>query len=124
MKPILFSNMIAEAAINPRRLVKFGTADGSVIQAAAAADKPIGVADQLGQLTVGGRVDVVMAGICEVELGGGVTRGDPITADAVGRGVLAAPAAGTNNGVVGRALMSGVLGDVVTVILGNGTFQG
>jgi hypothetical protein len=124
MKPLLFQTFNAEAAILPRRIVKMGAADGQVLQGAAATDALIGVADFIGQATVGGRVDVVLAGTVEVELGGTVTRGAPITSDASGRGVAAAPAAGTNNGIIGRALMSGVSGDVILVILNQVTFQG
>jgi hypothetical protein len=124
MKPLLFQSFNAEAAINPRRIVKMGAADGQVLQAAAATDSPIGVADFLGQSTVGARVDVVLAGVAEVELGGTVTRGNPITSDASGRGVAAAPAAGTNNGIIGRALQSGVSGDVILVVINQVTFQG
>ena len=36
--PGLVKSMVAEAAVLPYRVVKFGTADGQVIQAAAAAD--------------------------------------------------------------------------------------
>ena len=55
--PGLVKSMVAEAAVLPYRVVKFGTADGQVIQAAAAADALVGVADNLGQSTAGHRVD-------------------------------------------------------------------
>ena len=73
--PGLVKSMVAEAAVLPYRVVKFGTADGQVIQAAAAADALVGVADNLGQSTAGHRVDVVLDGIAEAEVGAAVTRG-------------------------------------------------
>ena len=49
--PVLIKSYVAEAAVLPYRVVKFGTADGVVIQSAAAADAHVGVADSLGQAT-------------------------------------------------------------------------
>ncbi len=122
--PDLIKSFIAEAAVSPFRIVKLGAADGGVIQGAAAADALLGVADELGQATVGDRVDVVLTGIADVTYGATVTRGARLTSDATGRAVTAAPAAGTNNGIIGIALVSGVVGDVGSVLIGQTTFQG
>lgn len=113
----------AGATINPFRIVKFGAADYEVIQGAAAADALIGVTTEVDAST-GERVDVIHSGIADVKLGGTVARGALVTSDANGQGVAAAPAAGTNNGVIGRALVSGVSGDVIPVLVVPGTFQG
>ncbi|HMN55647.1 MAG TPA: DUF2190 domain-containing protein [Ottowia sp.] len=121
--PLLTKSFVAEAAINTYRIVKFGTTDDAVIQGAAAADALIGVVESVAP-ALGERCDVVLAGIAEVKLGGGVTRGGLVTSDGTGQGVAAAPAAGANNGVIGRALMSGVSGDVIPVLLSPGTTQG
>ena len=115
--------LVAEAAINPYRIVKFGTTDDFVIQGAAVGDSLIGVVEAVAP-ALGERCDVVMGGIAEISLGGSVTRGGLITSNGTGQGVAAAPAAGTNNSVIGRALMSGVSGDVIPVLLVPGTTQG
>lgn len=113
----------AGGALNANSIVKFGAADLQVFQAAAATDKLMGVTTEISTVS-GDRVDVVLLGIAEVKLGGTVTRGDRITSDASGNGVAAAPSAGTNNWVVGTALISGVAGDLISVIIGPTTFQG
>ena len=119
----LTKSYVAEAAIAGNRIVKFGAADYGVIQGAAATDLLIGVSTRL-DATTGERIDVVHEGIADVKLGGTVTRGQRITSDATGQGVAAAPAAGTNNGVVGMALTSGVSGDVIPVLISVGQIQG
>lgn len=121
--PLLTKSYTAEAAINAYRIVKFGTTDDVVIQGAAATDSLIGVVEGVAPAS-GERCDVVMAGIAEVVLGGSVTRGGLVTSNATGQGVAAAPSAGTNNGVIGRALMSGVSGDVIPVLVNPGSMQG
>lgn len=123
-KPILTENLEAGAAISPYRIVKHGAADGAVIQGAAATDALMGVADALGAAAATDRVDVITAGVAEVELGGTVTRGGLLTSDANGKGVAAAPAAGVNNRVIGIARVSGVSGDIIDVQLCPGQVQG
>lgn len=100
----------AEGAIAARRFIKYGSADRQVLQAAAAADAIMGVSERLPVLA-GERVDVVKSGLAEIEYGGVVTRGDPLTADADGRAVKAEPAAGANNQIGGWAEVSGAVGD-------------
>lgn len=112
----------AGAAIAARRIVKF-SADYTVIQAAAATDAAVGVAD-LAAVAAGDRVDVSREGIVPVEYGGTVTRGDLLTSDASGRAVTAAPAAGVNNRIIGIAEVSGVVGDIGSVLLSIGSTQG
>ena len=41
-----------------------------------------------------------------------------------GQGVTAAPGAGTNNRIVGWAVISGVIGDIIPVMIGPGSVQG
>lgn len=124
MNVILEKNMVAEAAVLANRIVKFGAADGQVVQAAAAADLLIGVASRGFDAALGERIDIMTHGIAEVKLGGAVTRGQPVTSDANGKGVVAAPAAGANARVVGIALASGVLDDVIDVLLSQSVMQG
>lgn len=123
MNPTLTKTFVAEAAVTKRRIVKFGAADGQVLMGAAVGDTIFGVAAEL-DAAIGDRVDVHVAGIAEVEFGGAVTRGDFVTTDATGQAVAAAPAAGVNNAVIGRALVSGVAADIGTVLLAPGRIQG
>ncbi|MBA3577286.1 MAG: DUF2190 family protein [Sphingomonas sp.] len=103
----------AGATIAARRIVKFGAADGVVIQAAAATDLSIGVSTDLGSAS-GERQDVFMIGnIAEVDFGGTIARGTAVTADATGKAVAAI----AGNKAVGFAEVSGVTGDVGTVII-------
>lgn len=120
----LIVTKIAEAAIAARRIVKFGTADDKVVQGAAATDSIIGVCAQPGGAAIDERVDVALSGIVEVEMGGTVNRGDPVTSDATGKGVAAAPAAGTNNRIVGFAMRDYVTGDIGDVFMSPGSLQG
>lgn len=121
--PTLTKNYTAEGAIAAHRIVKFGAADGSVTQAAASTDLVIGVNEAL-PVVAGERVDVIRAGIADVEFGGNVTRGQPVTADADGKAVAAAPAAGVNAHIVGFAEVSAVAGDIAPVMLARGVMQG
>lgn len=105
-------NFIAEAGISAYRIVKFGSTDDYVVQAAAAGDSVIGVVEGVAP-SAGERCDVVLAGIAEVTLGGGVTRGGGVVSDASGKGVAAA----SSNRAIGYALASGMSGDVIPILL-------
>jgi hypothetical protein len=73
----------------------------------------------------GERVEVMTHGIAWVEAGAAVALGAPVTADSVGRGVAAAPAAGVNNRIIGLALDAAVAaGDQIRVLLSPGLMQG
>jgi hypothetical protein len=113
---------VAEAAIAAKRIVKFGTADNAVVQAAAVGDSLIGVSDLAAASAE--HVTVVMGGIAIVEYGGTITRGGLVTSDADGKAVAAAPAAGANNRTIGVAMVSGVAGDLGSVLLQPGSVQG
>jgi hypothetical protein len=104
------------------QLAKFVTDDNTVVVAAAATDAIIGVA--MHAATSGQDVTVQLLGIADVKTEGTITRGDLVTSNANGNGVAAAPSAGTNNGVIGRAMQSGVTGDIIAVALNIGTTQG
>lgn len=123
--PSLIKSYVAEAAVLPYRIVKLGTADGQVVQAAAATDAAIGIADNLGQASAGYRVEVIHEGIAEIEAGAAITRGALLMADASGRGITATASAGSNVAIVGRALNSAAAaGEIVNVLVSIGTFQG
>lgn len=129
MKPLLTENFEAEAAIAKYRICKYGTGGEQAAQAAASTDLMFGISDSLGAAAAGDRVDVHTAGIVDVEYGGAVSKGDPLTADAQGRAVAATrhthtentAAAYTQNAttaaaadvrIVGHARVDGVLGDI------------
>lgn len=113
----------AEGAIAAYRIVKPGAADGGYLQAAAATDFLMGVCESVGPAS-GERLDVVKAGIADVEFGGTVTRGGPVTSDASGRAVAAAPGAGANVRIIGFAEVSAVVGDIAAVWIEPGLMQG
>lgn len=120
---LLARNFKAEAAIPAFTLVRTGSTDGSVAPCALVTDPVMGVTTDI-PAALGERADVILAGVADVLYGGTVARGDWLTTDASGRAVTAAPAAGINNNVVGRALVSGVLGDVGSVTLACNRIQG
>jgi hypothetical protein len=121
---LLAKTFVAEAAVPGRRIVKMGTADDQVVVGALATDAPFGVSDPIGQALAGGRVDVIVRGIAEIEAGGTIPRGARVTTNAFGQGVAAAPSTGTNNGVIGIALRAASSGDYVPVLLAQHTMQG
>lgn len=110
--PLLDKTYTAAAAIEPYRILKFATADTTVTPAAAATDALIGVSDQVGAAS-GEAVDITLVGVGEVCLGGSVTRGNSLTADADGQAVVAA----TGNVIIGKALKSGSAGDIIPILL-------
>ena len=122
--PLLAVNYLADLAIPINRLAKFGTGDRNVTLATAATDFIIGAVNETA-IALGERADVVRVGIAWVECGAAVPRGSPITADAVGRAVVAAPAAGINNRIIGFADESGLAaGDVIRFAIAPGLMQG
>ena len=118
----LFRTYIAGAAVNGKRFVKFDSDDRTVIQGAAAGDSLIGVSDITA--ATGERVDVQHTNLAPVEYGGNVTRGALLISDSVGRAIAATAAAGTNVRTMGIAMESGVSGDIGSVLIAPGSFQG
>lgn len=116
-------NYTSGAAIAAYRIVKFDSTDYTVIQAAAATDLSVGVSE-LGCTAAGDRVDIVKCALAKVEYGGTITRGQKLTADANGKAVAAAPAAGVNNHIIGIAEVSGVSGDIGEVWINFSVMQG
>lgn len=108
--PGLIKSLLAGAVIAANRIVKFGADDAHVVQAAAATDASIGVSP-LGAEEIGQVCDFATEGLCTVEYGGTVTRGDMLTADANGMAVVAA----AGNRAIGVAMVSGVAGDLGSV---------
>jgi hypothetical protein len=119
MSQLLLKNYIAGAATTKYRIAKFGAADRKVVQAAAATDALIGVFGEL-DAALNERVDVVRSGMTLVEYGGTVARGDPLTADADGKAIKAAPAAGARVSIFGFAEVSAVAGDIEMAMIAPG----
>lgn len=114
---ILNTNGSAEAAIPAYTIVKPGATDGSWVPAAAATDLMGGVSESVAAAS-GERVDVARVGIADVLYGGTVTRGQKLTSDASGRAVTAV----SGNHVIGTAEVSGVVGDIGSVLIAPGVF--
>lgn len=121
--PGLTKAYLATAIIAAYRIVKYDAVDGAVIQSTSATDLHAGVTTKV-PAAVGEHADVIKGGLADIEYGGAVTRGNPLTSDAVGRAVVAAPAAGVNNRIIGSAEVSGVLGDIGQVWIAPGYIQG
>ncbi len=120
---VLAKGFVAGAAIAPYRIVKLSAAD-TVVQSAAAADSHIGVVSEVGPAS-GERCEVHAYGLVFVEAGAAVALGALVTADAQGRGIAAAPAAGVNARHIGVAFeAASAAGDVIRVLLSQGSVQG
>ena len=121
--PLMFKAFTAGAAISAFRIVRFSAAD-TVVQAAAATENMFGVNSDLA-VANGERCEVMTDGIAWVEAGAAIGIGLFVTADSVGRGVAAAPAAGVNNRIIGIALdAASAAGDQIRVLLSAGSVQG
>ena len=129
MNSLLQKAFTVSAAVNPYRIVKLGSTDDEVVQAAAVTDLMFGVSNDLGvsaaDITAGKtRIDIIVSGIADVKAGGTITRGNEVTSDASVQGVASAPAAGVNNRIIGIALASAVSGDIIPVMISQGLKQG
>jgi len=113
----------ASGAIPAYSVVKFTATDFQVTLGAAVSDKLCGITTEVAAVD-GERCDVIHDGIAYASCGGTVAAGDPLTVNATGQVVTAAPAAGTNNNCIGRARQSGVSGDVIEVIVDFFVYQG
>lgn len=120
----LIKTYYADAAITKHRIVKYGSDDNNCAQATAVTEKLLGVADSLGAVAAADPVDVIMDGIATVEYGGNVTRGDWLTTDAAGKAVTAAPGVDAIVECIGRAQVSGVDGDLGSVLLDRTSLRG
>ncbi len=132
--PGLVKTFLADGAIAARRIVKAGSAAGEVAQATAVTEALIGVCVQPGGAADGGRCDICLSGVAEVDYGGNVAVGDFLTSDADGKAVAvtrhthtentagsytqnAATAAAAARRSIGMAMVAGVSGDVGSVLL-------
>lgn len=100
-----------------------GADDNTYVQGSGVAAPLLGVF-QFAPSTDQPQVRIRMDGISWVLISTAVTRGQPLTSDANGNGVPAAPAAGVNNYIIGFAMASGVAGQLIPVRIAPGRIQG
>jgi len=117
-------NYLADGAIDQYLIVKMGSDEEHVTEAAAATDVSVGVTTIVGADAAEERVDVVHFGVAKVKAGGTISAGGFVTADSAGKGVAASPASGVNNYVIGRALQDAVNGDIFNVLIMPTRIQG
>lgn len=124
MTPILRKNYGTETIVPPYRIVKFGAATLSLMLATAPTDKLIGTSGRMGAAVIGDRCEATRMGLDKVTYGGTVAAGDPLTSDATGRAITAAPAAGANVYIIGYAEIPGVINDEGLVLIAPSQMQG
>lgn len=112
----LIKSYRSAAEVAGRRIVAFTGTGSDVAAATSGTAQTFGVSTPLGA-GAGGMLDVVLSGIGEVQLGGAVDAGDPLTADADGKGVVAGPVAGSVIRYVAFALSDGVENDIIPVLV-------
>lgn len=114
MIPLFIRAFEASAAIGGNRIVMFSdTAASSKVAVANSATAPaFGVSDAMGA-ALGEMCDVHLAGMASVVLGGVVTAGAPLMADANGAAIAATAAAASTRRVIGFATQPGVAGDII-----------
>lgn len=112
---LLSKSFLAGGTITKGAIVMFGSDDNTVVVGTAATDLLIGVA--LHNALSGERIEVQLMGVAEIKLGGTVARGGDVTSGAAGVGV-ALSAAATIKSSIGKAMASGVTGDIIPVQLG------
>jgi hypothetical protein len=106
----------AAADVEPYRIAAYDDVEGEFTQAGGPSAAPLmGLTGHLG--AVGGTVcDVIRSGPAELEYGGAVAFGDPLTADIAGRGVKAQP----GEPFIARADEAGDAGTVGRVFIERG----
>lgn len=118
MIPTLIRGYEASAAMGAYKIARFSdvSATSKIALATANTDALLGVTGSLAT-AVGDMADIIMSGIGLVTLGGTVTAGAELTADASGNAIAAVPTAGVFMSVVGKALAPGVSGDVIEILV-------
>lgn len=109
--PKLTKGYEAAAEIQPRRIVA-QTGDFTVARADVASAALIGITDRTAVVAAGAMADVHELGVADVDYGGPLTWGDPITADVDGKAIKAVPAQGEQLFCIGFAAIAGVAGDI------------
>ena len=123
MNPGFSKPYIADTDIAPYLVLKSGSVDGNVALATTTTDKLKGVSENV-QVAAGQTVDVVTSGIVNVTAGGTIADGDWLTVNGSSQVVTAAPSAGANVQIVGKALVSAVSGDIFPIFVQLSVLQG
>lgn len=117
MQQLLTKPYYANGAVTARRVVKLYD-DNHVDLCSANSDAMIGISGSL-DVAAGGPIDVSVAGVGQVVLGGNVTRGAVLTADSAGAAVALSStmldAAACR--AIGVAMQSGVSGDYIDILI-------
>lgn len=100
-------------AITANSICKFGADDDTLVLAAAQTDVLVAVSRDA--VASGARGDFQMEGVTEIKLGGTVARGESVTSDAAGLGVLLVVTTASIRSCIGQAMASGVVGDIIPV---------
>lgn len=98
----------AEGAILPNRFVTVGTTTGTVKQAVAATTVIIGSSTEVAT-DAGETAETFIELVPQVEYGGTVTYGAPLTSDSDGKAIVATI---TGQFIAGYAMSAGVVGDI------------
>lgn len=110
--PVLTKSFRVGPAAVEGFLLLAASGDGdTLVVADASTDLLIGAAGSLGA-PANGLVDIDLVGISEVRFGGNVDHGDPLTANAQGRAVTAAPEAGKVVRIIGFSMVDAANGDI------------
>lgn len=122
MQQLFNISLVADTGGLSENLIVRAATGKKAAKASGATAALIGVA--LYDVAAGQTGTIQTHGVARVKLGGTVAAGDPITSDANGQGVAAAPAVGVNAYIVGVALEAGVSGDLIDVLIAPGRIQG
>ncbi|WP_413207979.1 DUF2190 domain-containing protein [Rhodospirillum sp. A1_3_36] len=120
----LIRSYTAGGAIARNRIVAWSATEGRVVQASAVTDKLMGASGVVGVTAAGDRLDIHRSEFAKVAFGGAVSQGDPLTTDADGKAVAAAPATGVNVHCLGWAEVDAVAGDIGEVFIHPFILQG
>lgn len=120
---LLWKNKKASGAIAAYRLVKATANDGEVAVATNPTDALMGTTGILDAAD-GQAVDIAQGGHSEVQVGGAVGHGDPLTAGAGGKAVVANPGAGVRHRIIGFAAESGTADAVIAYVFAPGFITG
>lgn len=122
--PTLIRSYPCSADVAAFRIVKFSDvgASSSIAAAAAATDPLWGISDAMGGKQ-GGMADIIVDGFAEVQLGGGVSAGQPLTSDADGKAIGLVGSAGATRRLIAFAEQPGVSGDIIQVKIARGLLQ-
>ncbi len=116
---------LSTAAMSTQYVIVKYTADPENFDVATAATDNFAGITQNTVDASGKTLSIAVSGISPITFGGTVTPGQDLTSDATGRGVAAAPGAGVNNDIIGRATKGGLINEVGICDMGyKGTKQG